>query len=162
MTTVLGAFTSSEALKTALPRLHEAGFHEIETYTPIASEEGPSVLPLIILIAGVLGFTIGFGMQAYADMVSYPLNIGGRPYLSWPAFIPIAFEIGVMSAMVAGFFGYFVVNRLPHLYDPIDEARLIRRASTDRWCVAVRTERPADARRMLWRLAAHEVEEVPP
>lgn len=160
MTTVLGAFTSDDALKAALPRLHQAGFHEVETYTPTALEEGPSILPLVILIGGVLGVAAGFGMQAYADMVSYPLNIGGRPNLSWPAFVPIAFEIGVMSAMIAGFLGYFVVNRLPHLYDPIDEAHLIRHASTDRWCVAVRTDHPADARRMLWRLAAHDVEEL--
>ena len=160
MTRVVGAFTSEEGLKAALPRLHAAGFHTLETYTPTALDESGSILPMIILVAGVLGCVGGFLMQCYATMVSYPLNIGGRPGFSWPAFVPIAFEIGVMAAMVAGFFGYFVINHLPHLYDPIDEAKIVRQASIDRWCVAIDTDDAGGARRMLWRLAAHEVEDV--
>lgn len=158
---VVGAFTSEAGLKAALPRLHEAGFHKLETYTPTALEEGGSILPLIILIAGILGCAGGFLMQCYATMVSYPLNIGGRPDFSWPAFVPIAFEIGLMAAMITGFLGYFILNHLPHLYDPIDEAALIRQASIDRWCVAIDTDDAGHARRMLWQLAAHDVEELP-
>ena len=160
MTRVVGAFTSEEGLRAALPRLREAGFQHVETYTPTALEESGSILPVVILIAGVLGCAGGFLMQCYATMISYPLNIGGRPDFSWPAFVPIAFEIGVLAAMGAGFFGYFIVNHLPHLYDSIDEARITRQASIDRWCVAIDTDDAGSARRMLWRLAAHEVEEV--
>lgn len=158
MTTVLGAFQSEQAFKAALPRLHEAGFVAVETYTPVAPGDEGSVLPLVILIAGVAGAAAGFLMQAYADGVAYPLNIGGRPDFSWPAFVPIAFEIGVLSAVVAGVVGFLVANRMPQLYDPIDEATLLRRATTDRWCIAIRTEQPAEARRALWRFAAQDVE----
>jgi Protein of unknown function (DUF3341) len=157
---VVGAFVSPEAMQAALPRLREAGFAALETYTPVAPGEPRSIVPLIILIAGVLGAVGGFLLQCYADMVSYPIDVGGRPDFSWPAFVPIAFEIGVMTAMLAGLVAFLVVNRLPRLYDPIDEVSVLRQASFDRWCIAIRTDDADSARRMLWRCAAREVEEA--
>ena len=74
--------------------------------------------------------------------------------------MPIAFEIGVLSAMLAGFFGYLVVNRMPRLYDPVDEAVLMRGASRDRWCVSIRTDSPERAHDLLRTLSAEQVEEL--
>jgi len=158
---VVGAFTSREALQKALLRLRQEGFTSLETYSPNPPEEGGSALPLIILLAAILGITGGFLMQVYADTVAYPMNIGGRPDFSWPAFVPIAFEMGVLAAMAAAFVGFLIANRMPQLYHRVDAAAPIRRASIDRWCVVVRTDRPDRARRLLWTLAAREVEEVP-
>ncbi|HEY4173926.1 MAG TPA: DUF3341 domain-containing protein [Rhodopila sp.] len=160
MTLIVASFGSETDLIEALPRLR--GLGAVETYTPkkLPGDDGKSILPLVVMVAGLLGAGAGFGMQVYANTVGYPVDIGGRPEFSWPAFVPIAFEIGVLSAMLAGFFGYFVVNRLPSLYDKVDEAMLMRGASRDRWCVSIRTESPDRAHDLLRILAAEQVEDL--
>jgi Protein of unknown function (DUF3341) len=164
MRILLASFETEQRLTEALPRLRAAGLGAVETYTPKRLEDDPdqkpSVLPLVVLIAGLLGFAAGFAMQAYANMVSYPVDIGGRPTFSWPAFVPIAFENGILVAMLAGFIGFLVVNRLPRLWEPVDEAMLIRRASRDLWCVAVRTDTPERTHDLLRSLSADRIEEV--
>jgi hypothetical protein len=160
MKTVVASFASEARLVEALPGLRTLGV--VETYTPKALEDDqPSILPLVVLIAGLVGAVGGFGMEVYANVIGYPVDIGGRPEFSWPAFIPIAFEIGSLSAVVAGFVAFLVVNRLPRLYDPVDEASLMRGATRDRWCVAIRTESPDRVHSLLRDLAADEVEELP-
>jgi hypothetical protein len=160
MNTVVASFASEVGLVDALPRLRALGI--VETYTPKAlDDDQPSILPLVVLVAGFVGAACGFGMQVYANMIGYPVDIGGRPAFSWPAFVPIAFEIGVLSAVLAGFVAFLAVNRLPRLYDPVDEARLMRGATRDRWCVVVRTESPERAHALLRDLSADQVEELP-
>lgn len=158
--TLVASFPTQTQLRDALPRLRALGV--VETYTPQAlDDDQSSILPLIVLLAGLAGTVGGFLMQVYANVIAYPLDIGGRPKFSWPAFVPIAFEIGVLSAVVVGFIAFLVVNRLPRLYDPVDEAMLMRGATRDGWCLAVRTEAPDRARAVLHDLAAEAVEELP-
>jgi Protein of unknown function (DUF3341) len=161
MTRIVASFDTETGLIAALPQLRSLG--SVETYTPkaLSGDHRASVLPLVVLIAGIVGAGLGFAMQVYANTVGYPVDIGGRPGFSWPAFVPIAFEIGVLSAMLAGFFGYLVVNRLPHLYDPVDEAMLMRGASRDRWCVCICTDERDQTHDLLRGLAAKQVEDVP-
>jgi hypothetical protein len=165
MRILVASFDSENALTAALPRLRAAGLGAVETYTPKMIEDDPdqprSILPLVVLIAGLLGTAASFLLQSYANMVSYPVDIGGRPGFSWPAFVPIAFENGILAAVLAGFFGYLIINRLPRLWDPVDEAMPIRGATRDRWCVAIRTEAPERAHDLLQTLAADQIEEVP-
>jgi hypothetical protein len=152
VTGLLVGFESEPALREALE--HFTGWPEIETYTPmpLESEGGRSALPLAMFIAGVAGFIAFFCLMTYADVRAYPLNIGGRPDFAWPTFVPIAFELGVLCAMLTGFFGFFLVCRLPRLYDPIDECDSFKGASRDGWFLAIRTDGPRrleEARRLL-------------
>jgi hypothetical protein len=155
------AFATEHELVSALPALRAARLGAIETYTPAPIETGSSILPLLVLIAGVAGAIAGFCLQSYANMAAYPIDIGGRPDFSWPAFVPIAFENGVLAAVLTGFVGYFVVNRLPRLYESADECDAMRRAMRDLWCVAIRTDDPRRARELLRTHAPTHVEELP-
>jgi hypothetical protein len=161
MTGVLAAFVNRQGLQSALSRLRAAELGTLETYTPQALEEGPSLLPPAIFFAGVLTMAASFALQVYANVSAYPLDIGGRPEFSWPSYIPIALENGILAAIAVGFFGYLFINRLPRLYEPIDEAVAIRRASRDLWCVAVQTDRPEDAQRILRSCDANSIEVLP-
>jgi hypothetical protein len=161
---VLAGFESARALGDAVERLAAADVREIETYTPAPLEEDSSgsPLPLVMFVAGMLGFIGAMMLMTYADVYAYPLNVGGRPRFAWPAFVPIAFEIGVLCAMLAGFFGYFIVCRMPRLYDPIDECDGFREASRDGWFVAVRSDdsgRLAKARAVLGKMRSISIEE---
>lgn len=104
-------------------------------------------------------------MQYWAEAVSYPLNVGGRPYNSWPAFIVSTFEMAVLCALAAGFFGFLLGCRLPLLYRPIFAAPGFERASEDRFVLYVGAGDPSFepglVRRILERHGAERVEEVP-
>ena len=165
MSHLVAEFASEIGLKDALRRLRSARVGELRTYTPMAlsGEAENSPLPLIIFVAGMIGFAAGFAMEVYANAVSYPLDIGGRPEFSWPAFVPIAFEIGVLFAMLGGVLGYFVVNRMPRFYERIDECDFMRRATRDRWILSIRSDdqsKLARAREVLDLLHPTTIEEL--
>jgi hypothetical protein len=170
---LLAGFDSEQGLRLALERLKAAGHSNLETYTPrplsddepAGAQAASSPLPLLMFIAGMVGFAGFFLLMAYADTVAYPLDIGGRPNFAWPAFVPIAFELGVLCAMVTGFVGYFVICRMPHLYDPVDACDEFREASRDGWFVAVRARESEPiriARDLLSALDTKSLEEFSP
>lgn len=161
MTELFAAFADRQALQAALHRLRAAELGPLETYTPQALEEGPSPLPAAIFFAGVLTIAASFALQVYANVSAYPLDIGGRPRFSWPSFIPVALENGILAAVATGFLGYLIINGMPRLYEPVDEAAAIRRASRDLWCVTVRTDRTEDAKRLLNACGAGSIEVLP-
>jgi hypothetical protein len=166
MTGILAAFDTEHDLRDAIERLRAERIEPFETYTPGALDEHPSgsPLPLVMFVAGMLGFVGFFALMTYADVWHYPLNIGGRPEFAWPAFVPIAFELGALCAMAAGFFGYFIVCRMPRLHDPIDECDSFRAAMRDGWFVAIhaeQAERLSHARAVLDELRPAVIEDIP-
>ncbi len=134
-------FLSEEASLAALARLDEANVGETQLFSPLAPERTsrPTRLPAVALALGLLGAGAAFGLQTYANVVAYPLDIGGRPPFSWPSFIPIAFEMGILSAVLATIIGAGGLCGFTRYYDPVDRTRAIRDAMIDRWVIVVRT-----------------------
>ncbi len=163
---ILAMWAEEEGLVRALAQLRERQIGPLETYTPAPLQDEPksSPIPLVILVAGLLGAAASFGLQTYSFTVAYPFPIGGRPQFAWASFIPNAFENAVLVAIVAGFVAFMVINRLPLLYDKVDESAAMRRASRDRWFLQVATEDRAvldRARAVLAGLQPISVEELP-
>jgi hypothetical protein len=97
-------------------------------------------LPMVVLAAAMTGALLGFGTQWFASVIHYPLNIGGRPLNSWPAFIPITFELAVLFAAFAAVVGMIAANRLPMPYHPVFAAKNFERASSDRFFLCLEAE----------------------
>lgn len=143
---VVAEFDKADSLADALRRLGAAGYGGIDAYTPYPVEtvEGAlpprrARLPRITLAGAVVGALAGWFVQYLPATTLYPIDVGGRPLNSWPAFMPIAFEITALCAVIAAFIGFFVVTRLPRLYDPMFEVPGFDRASRDRFFLSVRT-----------------------
>lgn len=165
---VIAAFESEEALVAAARRLHSQGI-ALETYTPYpvaAIDEilraPPSRLPVIIFAAGMLGAAGGFLLQYWGMAVALPLNIGGRPLNSWPAFIPSTFEIAILVAFLAGFAAYIAATRLTALWDPIFAAPGFERASQDRFLLYARGRRREEIAVLLGPIRPLSLAEVAP
>lgn len=144
MSALVAEFSSEAGLVAAALRLREDGVTGLEAYTPYPVEALDALLPrprwplpVLIFAAGMLGLAGGFCMQWYGAAVSYPINIGGRPDASWPAFIPIAFEIAVLCAVSTGFVAFFALARLPKPYQPIQAIPGFGRATQDRFFLTI-------------------------
>jgi hypothetical protein len=142
---MVAEFDRAEKLADALHRLRAAGYDSVDAYTPYPVEAVEAalpprrtVLPPIVLAGAAIGALAGWFVQYIPATTLYPIDVGGRPLNSWPAFVPIAFEIAALCAVVAGFIGFFVVTRLPRLYDPVFEVPGFDRASRDRFFLSVR------------------------
>ena len=139
---ILAMFANEAGLARALRCLREAKLGPLETYTPAPMQDEPaaSPIPLVILAAGLLGAAASFGLQTYSLTLAYRFKVGGRPQFAWASFIPTVWENAVLVAIAAGFAAFLAINRMPRLYDPVDEFDAIRRASRDRWFLQVATE----------------------
>lgn len=123
---ILARFPDPETLVEAARRTTQAGYRRLDAYSPFPVEGladalrlPPSRLPFAVLGGGITGGLLGFMMQYYATVFDLPLNIGGKPLLSWPAYIPITFELTILLAAFGGVIGLFVVTGFPQPYHPV-------------------------------------------
>jgi Protein of unknown function (DUF3341) len=142
-------FERAEEVLAAASRARQAGYRDMDAYTPYTVEGLAETLgmrrtrvPFVVLVGGLVGAGVGFFMQYWSMAVNYPLNVGGRPYNSWPVFIPITFEVMVLIASFAAFFGMLFLNGLPRPHHPVfNEPRFVR-ASQDRFFLCIEATDP--------------------
>lgn len=144
---VLAQFACADELCSAAERVRLAGFKSLEAFSPFPIEGldkslalKRSPMPWIILAGGIVGGSSIYSLEYWINLFAYPLNIGGRPLHSWPAFIPPAFEGSVMGASLFAVVGVILVCGLPRLHHPVFEIEAFRRASTDGFFLAVRSD----------------------
>ena len=140
-------FATSEQLLAAVKCLREAGYCRLDAYTPFAVEgltevleASDSRLPVIVLIGGVLGGILTFALQYYGWVIDYPLNVGGRPLNSWPAFLVPSIVLTILSAALTAVIAMLARNRLPRPYHPLFNIPCFDRVSQDRFFLCVQAE----------------------
>jgi hypothetical protein len=167
---IMADFASEKAFLAALASVRRDGHRSVETFTPYGVEGEESIAPrrpspvaAIMLVAGVIGGVSAFFMQWYAAR-DYWLNVGGRPVNSWPSFIPVTFELTVLSAALTGAASMLFLAGLPRLDHPVFSDPRFQRASQDRFFICIRADEPgytpAAARGSLLSAKPESVEEV--
>lgn len=147
---VLAEFRTADELVHACRAAREAGYTRVEAYSPFPVEGLAETLgfernnvPKATLIGGIVGGLATYLMQWYAAVVSYPINVGGRPLHSWPSFVPATFEITILGAALAAVATMLVANGLPRLHHPLFSARQFNLSTRNRFFICVR---PAEER----------------
>ena len=164
-------FDDPEKVVAAIHRVREEGYQKYDTFSPYPVEEFADAmdahhtpLPWIVFAGGVLGALTGWALQYATSTEIYPMNIGGRPFNSWPAFIVVIFECTILFAAFSAVFGMLALNGLPRPHHPLFNVEGFKRASQDRYFVYIEAEDPHfDAertRRFLESLEASEVNAV--
>ena len=168
---VMAQFDNPSTLVAAARETYAAGYRKINGYSPFPIEELSEAigftrtgLPLIVLAGGIIGGLGGFFMQYWMEVINYPINVGGKPVNSWPAFIPITFECIVLCAAFAAVFGMLALNKLPQPYHPVFNAPNFALATRDSFFLVIESKDPKfdhdEARRFLKSLEAREVVDV--
>lgn len=141
-------FETPEELMHAAGEAHGQGYRQMDGYTPFPIEGLGKALgksnrmPLLVLLGGILGGCSAYFMEWFANVISYPLDVGGRPLHSWPSFIPITFELTVLGAALTAFFFSLGLSGLPKPYHPMFNLPEFERASQDRFFLCIETADP--------------------
>jgi len=171
---LMAEFPDPKSLTAAARKVCAAGYRRVEAYSPFPIEgviealhPHHSKVPLFVLAGGILGGLGGFGLQMWVNLSAYPLNIGGRPLVSWPAFIVPTFECTILAASLSAVIGMFALNGLPMPYHPVfNVPRFSAHASSDGYFLLIAADDPKFDRwateSFLKQLEPSEVSEVEP
>ncbi len=168
---LMAQFDTADDVLSAAQRSYAAGYRQMDAYTPfpvegLAEAVGfhQTLVPQLCLAGGLAGCIGGFTLQWWPNVIGYPLNIGGRPFNSWPQFIPITFELTVLIAGLCTVFGMLALNGFPEPYHPVFNAPNFELASRDKFflCIEAADDKfdATKTREFLLSLNAHEVSDV--
>ena len=168
---LIAEFEDPNELVAAAHRARHEGYRRMDAYSPLPIEElhealgfAHTRLPLIVLIGGIVGCVGGYGLQWWASTIAYPLNVGGKPMHSWPAFIPVTFETTILVAALSAVFGMLALNGLPQPYHPVFNVPRFALASRNRFFLCIEARDPKfdldGTRRFLEQLGPREVTTV--
>jgi hypothetical protein len=168
---LLAEFATGDEMSHAIAKAVAQGYTHLDGYSPYPVGEAADALKFpksemgpVMFIGGLTGACAGFIMQYWANTWGYSLNIGGRPYFSWPSFVPITFEMTVLTTALTGLFGLMAICGLPRYNHPLFNSKAFDRASRDRFFVCIEATDPlydsAKTRALLNELHPISVEEV--
>ena len=147
---LMAEFHDVDSIVLAAHQAHEAGYRKMDAYTPFPIEELAEAmgwktrgrLPRLVLLGGLAGAAAGYGLQYWASVIAYPVNVGGRPLHSWPSFIPVTFEMAILFAALSAVLGMLALNGLPRPHHPVFNAPNFALASTDRFFLCIEAVDP--------------------
>jgi hypothetical protein len=169
---LLAEYSTPEAIVGAAARAYEAGYRRMDAYSPMPVEGLAEAIgfkrnrmALIVLIGGLSGAAIAYATMWFSAVIHYPINVGGRPLHSWPAFIPITFELTILGAASSAVLGMLGLNGLPRPHHPLFNIERFALASRNRFFLCIEATDPkfdrSETRQFLESLAPNSVTEVP-
>ena len=171
---LMAEFDEITKLVEAAEKSHAEGYRRVDALTPYPVHElfealklDDNRVSLAVLIAGITGCLAGFGLCYWVSVVAYPLNVGGRPFNSWPSFVPVTFEVTILLASLTAVIGMLALNGLPMPYHPVfNVPRFAKHASQDGLFLTIEADDPkfdrVRTRAFLQQLGASEINEIEP
>jgi len=170
---VLAEFNTPDELLAATRGARQAGYRQMDAYTPFPVEGLAEALgfqrtglPFLVLLGGIVGGIGGYLMQYWIAAIDYPLNVGGRPLHSWPSFIPVTFELTILVAALAAVLGMLALNGLPMPYHPLFNVPRFALVTRNSFFLCIEARDPKfdrdETRRFLESVKAREVSDVEP
>ncbi len=169
---LMAEFDSAQALVAAAHKTHAAGYKKMDAFSPFPVEGladaigfRKNMVPFVVLVGGIIGGLSGYLLQYYVAVITYPLNVGGRPFHSWPSFMIVTFEMTILFAGLAAVFGMLALNGLPMPYHPVFNVPAFAKASENKFFLIVFSSDPkydgARTREFMKGLAPRAISEVP-
>jgi hypothetical protein len=169
---IMAEFDTATELVDAANKVRLAGYTHTDAFSPFPLHEidealgiRRSILPLLVFAGGITGALTGVALQVFVHYIDYPMNIGGRPYLSWPSFIPPSYELTILLAGFTAVFGMLFLNGLPRPYHPVFNVPRFALATREKFFLLIEAADPKysydEARSFMESLNPQEVFDVP-
>lgn len=168
---IMAEFDTPTQVVDAARKVREAGYTKTDAFSPFPIHEMDealgirrSILPYLVFAGGVAGLLLGIGLQVFVHYIDYPLNVGGRPHISIPSFVPVSYELTILAAGVTAVFGMLFLNGLPRPYHPVFNVPRFALATREKFFLVIETADPkfeyADTKSFMESLNPQEVFDV--